>query len=55
MRAIRHRQFQDGKLFFYAAVEFAVVLMAPAGRKQGAVGELFQEAGDDLGALTGVA
>ena len=54
MGAVAHRQVEDGELFFDAAVEFAVVLMAPAGGQQDAIGELFQKAWNGGGAGAGL-
>ena len=49
-----HRQVQHGKLLFDAAVEPAVVLVAPAGGQQDAIRELFQKAANSRGAFSGV-
>ena len=45
------RQFQNGKLFFDAAVVTPVILVPPAGGQNDALGELLQESPYRLGAL----
>ena len=51
VRAVAHGEIEHRELLFDAAVELAVVLMAAAGGQDDAVGKLFQEAADGLGAL----
>ena len=51
MSAVAHRQIEDGELLFNTAVEFSVVLVAPAGGEHRAIGKLLQKPGDDLSAL----
>ena len=53
--AVAHREVENGQLLFDAAVESAVVLVAPAGGQNDAIGELFQEAANGLGPLAGLA
>src|SRR5262249_19204447 len=52
--AVTHGQIQDGELLFDAAVEFPVVLVAPAGGQDRTFGELIEEGGDGWGTATGV-
>ncbi len=53
--AVAHGEIQDGKLLLDAAVELAVVLVAPAGGQEDAIRELLEKLRDGLGALTGAA
>src|ERR1035437_8374490 len=55
VRAIAHGQVKHRKLFLNAAVEFAVVLVAPAGGQEDAIRVLFEELWDGLRAFTGTA
>ena len=54
VRAVAHREIQNGKLLLDAAVESAVVLVPAAGGQQNAVGELLQELRDSLRAFAGI-
>ena len=55
VRAVAYGQVQHGKLFLNAAVELAVVLVAPAGGQEDAIRVLFEELRDGLRAFAGTA
>src|SRR5262249_43521386 len=54
MRAIAYGQIEHGKLFLNAAVEFAVILVTPAGGQEDAIRVFFEELRDRLRAFAGI-